>query len=100
MINTINQDAPQLWELNTVFGNVVFVALTLAGFALLIMLVMGGIKYLTSGDDPKAAESAKQTLTYAILGVVLVASAFLILRFISQFTGVEGILNFNIYRTN
>jgi hypothetical protein len=58
-----------------------------AGIALFIMLVVGGFRYITSGGNPKAVESARNTLTYAILGMVLLASAYLILRFIGVFTG-------------
>jgi hypothetical protein len=61
------------------------------------MLIVGGIKYTTSGGDPKSVESAKKTLTYAILGMVLVASAYLILRLIGEFTGAD-VTNFVIVR--
>jgi hypothetical protein len=77
----------KLSDLEGVFGNVVQAVLGFAGIALLFMLVAGGFKFITAGGDPKAVESAKQTLTYAILGIVFVASALLILRLIEQFTG-------------
>jgi hypothetical protein len=72
-----------------VFSNIVIVAIGFAGLALFIMLLVGGFKYLTSAGNPKAAESARNTITYAILGLVLVALAYLILMFISTFTGVD-----------
>lgn len=77
----------KLSDLEGVFGNVVQAVLGFAGVALFLMLVTGGFKFITAGGDPKAVESAKQTLTYAILGIVFVASAFLILRLIEEFTG-------------
>lgn len=83
--------------LEGVFSSLISVALGLAGIALFIMLVIGGLRYITSGGDPKAAEAARRTLTFAILGMVLVASAFLILRFIGRFTGAD-IGNFIIER--
>lgn len=81
----------------TVFGNVIQILLGLAGIVLFIMLLAGGFKYLTSGGDPKAVEGAKKTLTYAIGGMVLLAMAFLILRFIQEFTGVD-VTKFRIYQ--
>lgn len=84
-------------DLNIVFENVVSTLLGLAGIVLFIMLVAGGFKYITSGGDPKAVESAKKTLTSAIAGLVLTASAYLILRLIADFTGTTSILNFNVY---
>lgn len=64
------------------------IATALAGLAVFIMFLAGGFQYLTSGGDPKATESAKNTLTYAVLGLVLIIVAWFILRFIEEFTGV------------
>ncbi len=75
--------------LEGVYQSFIVVALVLAAIALFIMLILGGYKYITSGGNPKNIESAKRTLTTAILGMVLVASAYLILRFIGVFTGAD-----------
>lgn len=82
--------------LEAVFNNVISVVLALAGIVLFIMLLSGGFKYITSGGDPKGIEGAKKTLTYAIGGMILLAMAFLILRFIQEFTGVD-VTKFRIY---
>ncbi len=87
-------------DLNIVFENVVGTLLGLAGIILFMMLVAGGFKYITSAGDPKSVESAKKTLTSAIAGLVLTASAYLILRIIADFTGATNILNFNVYLPN
>jgi hypothetical protein len=73
-------------------------ALALGGIALFAMLLMGGFKYITSGGDPKAAEAAKNTITYAIIGIIIMVSSVLILTIIGQFTGVTNITNFQINR--
>ena len=91
--------APSLAGLEQVFSNVVEVALALAGIVLFIMLLSGGFKYITAGGDPKGVEGAKKTLTYAIGGMVLLAMAFLILRFIQEFTGVD-VTKFRIFQEN
>jgi glucose uptake protein GlcU len=90
-------DVPQLSELETVFTRVVQVALGFGGIVLFIMLLIGGFKYLTAGEDPKAVEEARKTLTYAIGGLVLVAAAYLVLVFVKQFTGVD-VTQFKIYQ--
>jgi hypothetical protein len=71
------------------FDNLVSSLLGLAAIALFIMLLFGGFKYLTSGGNPKNLESARNTLTHAIIGMILVALTFLILRFIEVFTGAN-----------
>jgi hypothetical protein len=78
-----------LSDLEVLFQRVISIALGLGGIVLFIMLVVGGFKYLTSGGDPKAVESAQKTLTSAILGLVLLLSAYLILKLIGNFTGID-----------
>jgi hypothetical protein len=71
-----------------IFMNFLNIATTLAGLAVFVMFIAGGFQYLTSMGDPKGTESARNTLTYAVLGLVLVIAAWFILQFIEEFTGV------------
>ncbi|OGM21461.1 hypothetical protein A2955_02560 [Candidatus Woesebacteria bacterium RIFCSPLOWO2_01_FULL_37_19] len=79
------------------FGRAVSVVLALAGIALFIMLVLGGFKYLSSGGDPKALDSAKKTLTYAIGGMILLVLSVIVLRLIGAITGAD-LIHFYINR--
>ena len=79
----------EIKDLVSIVENIISIAIRLAGVAAFIMLIIGGFKYLTSGGDPKAAESARKTITYAILGLVLIIAAWFILKFLSEFTGVD-----------
>ncbi len=72
---------------NELFGNVLGIIVPFAGVGLFIMLMIGGFKYITSGGNPKALESAKATITYAVIGMVLVAGAYLVIELIVQLTG-------------
>jgi len=69
------------------FQGIVASLLSLAGIVFFVMLVFGGFKYILSGGNPDAAAGARRTLTYAIFGLVLVASAYLILVIIQEITG-------------
>ncbi|MBI3290131.1 hypothetical protein HYZ78_01915 [Candidatus Microgenomates bacterium] len=71
-----------------IFYNLVAIALALAGIVLFIMLIVGGFKFMTAGDNADQAKAAQQTLTYGLFGFVLIVSGFLILKLIEQFTGV------------
>jgi hypothetical protein len=51
-----------------------------AGIAAIIMIVIAGLKYITSGGDSSSIASAKSTLIYAIVGVIVVVSAQLIVH--------------------
>jgi len=92
-----SEDVVQLRYLECVFGNVVNAVLGLAGIVLFIMLLLGGFSYITSGGDPKKVESARNTLTYAIVGMIFIALAYLLLKFIETFTGAP-VTEFKIFR--
>lgn len=77
------------------FARVVCVAVPLGYIALLVVLVIAGIKYLTSGGEPKAVQAAHQTVTWGLLGILFLALAWLILLLIQNFTGVE-VTKFNV----
>lgn len=91
----LSKGAASLKCLEAVFANILTAITLLAGMALFVMLCVGGFRYLTSGGDPKTAEGAKNTMTYALVGMVLIGVAFLIFRLIENFTGVS-ILTFTI----
>lgn len=86
-----------LAEIEQVFANVISVIVGLGFVAMLVWLIMAGFKYLTSGGEPKAVQSAHQTATWALLGVVFMAIAWLILQLIHTFTGIDvTIFNFKV----
>ncbi|HKB88113.1 MAG TPA: hypothetical protein VKC53_00540 [Patescibacteria group bacterium] len=80
---------PQIADLEGIFGNIVQAILGFAGIVLFILILSGGIKYLTSGGDPKATEAAQKTITYAIGGLVLILLSYMILVLIKTITGVN-----------
>lgn len=82
-------DVPTLQYLEVIFGNVVNIILGIAGITFFILLLSSGLKFITSGGDPKALEGAKKTLTYAIGGLLLIILSYLILVLIKTLTGVD-----------
>lgn len=99
MITTVNGDVATFGGLEGLFSNAVSAAIALAGIALLITLLFGGFNLITAGSEAPKAEAAKKTITFAILGFVLVTVSYLILSIISNFTGNPGALsNFSVIR--
>jgi LPXTG-motif cell wall-anchored protein len=88
LITVAGVQVPTLKCFEIVFSNILTVSVSLAIFALFVMLLVGGFRYLTAGGDQKAATGAQQTMTYAVLGIGLMAVAYLIFRIIEVFTGV------------
>jgi hypothetical protein len=52
------------------------------GIIAVIMIIFGGFKYITSGGDSGNVSGAKNTLIYAIIGLIIVALAQLIVRYV------------------
>lgn len=85
----MTSDPATLYQLTQVFTNIVSIALTGAGIASLVMLVWGGIQFLSAGSDKEGAAKAQKTLTYAIGGLILTLSAWVILNLLGNFLGVD-----------
>ncbi len=77
-------------------ANVLSVAITLIGITGFVMMILGAFRYLVSGGNSKETETARKTLTYAVIGLVVALSSYVILNLIAEFTGVESILKFDI----
>lgn len=54
----------------------------IVGFAAIIMIIVGGLKYIISSGESSNINSAKNTILYAIIGLVVVALAQVIVRFV------------------
>lgn len=93
----VTDNPATLDQLETVFANVVGVIVPFGAIVLFVMLLYGGIRYITSGASPQNVEQARKIITYAILGVVLLAMAFLILVIIQAVTGAN-VTTFEIRR--
>ena len=52
------------------------------GIVAVVMIVVGGFKYITSGGDSGKITSAKNTIVYAVIGLVVVALAQFIVKFV------------------
>lgn len=52
------------------------------GIVAVIMIVVGGFKYITSGGDSGNITSAKNTIVYAVIGLVIVALAQFLVKFV------------------
>lgn len=65
-----------------VFKKVTNTILYIVGIIAVVMLIIGGIKYVVSGGDSKKVTDAKNTVLYAIIGLVIAFLAFAIVNFV------------------
>ncbi|PJE67681.1 hypothetical protein COU95_01065 [Candidatus Shapirobacteria bacterium CG10_big_fil_rev_8_21_14_0_10_40_9] len=88
-------ESPEKWNIlcQISFGGIVptFVNLILVIGAIVFffMLVIGGIQWMVSGGDKAATESARGRITAALIGLVIVFSAWAILKIIETLFGIS-----------
>lgn len=78
-----------LTEIEQVFTNLISVVVGLGFVALLVMLIWAGFRYLTSGGEPKIIQEAHNTVTWALLGIIFLALAWLILQLVGVITDIK-----------
>ncbi|HRJ06797.1 MAG TPA: hypothetical protein PK096_01425 [Candidatus Saccharibacteria bacterium] len=77
-----NDQSADLFGNDGVFRTITNVLLFLIGAVSVIMLIIGGIRYTISGGDSAAVTSAKNTILYAIVGIIVALLAYAIVNFV------------------
>lgn len=65
-----------------IFKTITNTVLYIVGVVAVIMLIIGGVKYVVSGGDAKKVTDAKNTVLYAIIGLIIAFLAFAIVNFV------------------
>ena len=81
-------------DLSGIASKIVNIFSIIVGIVAVLMIIYGGFKYITSGGDSGNVSGAKNTLIYAIIGLIIVALAQIIVHFVintatSSTTGVS-----------
>lgn len=63
----------------------------IAGFVLLGMAVAGGYQYMMSYGDPKLIKSAKERITYGIIGFIVIFASYWFVRIMGRILDIEEI---------
>ncbi|HSH31424.1 MAG TPA: pilin [Candidatus Saccharimonadales bacterium] len=64
------------------FKTVANILIFLVGAIAVLMIIIGGLRYVLSGGDPGGTKSAKDTILYAIIGVVVAILAYAVVNFV------------------
>ncbi len=67
---------------NDTLKNVFNVVMALAGAVAVAFVVFGGIKYTLSQGDANDIKQAKDTILYALIGIVVVVLAFVLVNYV------------------
>ncbi|HMB65859.1 MAG TPA: pilin, partial [Patescibacteria group bacterium] len=83
-------------NLPALVGNIISVILSLVGVILLIIVVYGGVLYMTAGGDSEKVRKAKSMIANSIIGLIIVLAAYSISSFVVRSIGGEGTSTLNM----
>ena len=69
-------------KVNKVIHSIINFLSIIVGVVAVIMIIIGGLRYITSGGSDTGVTSAKNTILYAIIGLIIVAFAQILTRFV------------------
>jgi hypothetical protein len=85
--NTTTDKSAQKVDLKDRLKDIVNILLFVLGAIAVIIIVIGGLRYVLSGGDANAVKGAKDTILYAVVGLIIALLAYAIVNFvITQFT--------------
>jgi len=67
-----------------IFSEITNVLLFVIGAIAVIMIVIGGLRYVISGGDAKQVDAAKNTILYAIIGIIIALLAYAAVGFVTN----------------
>lgn len=77
-----NQEGRKAEDFTTIIKRIINILLFIIGVIAVIMIIVGGIRYTTSNGDSAQLTSAKNTILYSIIGVVVAIMAYAIVNWI------------------
>lgn len=82
--------------LNTLLGNSLTVVFAVAAILVLAMLIWGGVEWVLSGGDKEKVGNARKRIISSLLGLVVIALAYVILKVVGGIFGFDVLSNFVI----
>lgn len=89
VVGSLGQNPNSISFLQKALPTAVTIILVVGSVVFFFMLIMGAIKWISSGGDKQALESARGTITSAIIGLVILFAVFAIIRLIQAIFGIS-----------
>jgi hypothetical protein len=83
-------DASSSTSFTALIKRIINIFSVIIGVVAVIMIIIGGFKYITSGGESSNVSGAKNTIIYAIVGLIVVALAQFIVHFVLAQTSPIG----------
>lgn len=75
-VELVNPLGDEARDVRVLFGRVISAALSIVGSLALLMFVYGGVLWMTSRGDTKQVTKGKDTITWAVLGLVIIFASY------------------------
>jgi hypothetical protein len=75
--------------LGMLISNIVGVIVIIAFLMAFMYLLTGGLSWLTSGGDKTRLESARNKITHAVIGLIIIAAVWAIMNIVGPFLGIN-----------
>jgi len=82
-------DSIKITDIGQLISAVVGTLLIVSALLAFLFLIMGGIQWITSGGDKAGMESARNKITHAIVGLIIVGAAWAIMTLVQSFLGIN-----------
>lgn len=76
-------------NLGKLMSNALALLFFVAGLLAFVFIIIGGIQWITAGGDAKAASAARDRITAAVVGLLVVVAAFAITLILGQLFGIN-----------
>lgn len=76
------QDNDALERISGIIRRIVNLLSIIVGVVAVIMIIIGGFRYVTSGGSDASVTGAKNTILYAVIGLIIVALSQLLVNFV------------------
>ena len=94
--NCVQDGTATIQGIGCVLANVLSVVLTLIGIAGFVMIIYAAFIMLLSAGQSQQVEKSQKTITFAIIGIILALSSFIIINLLANFTGIGIIKSLSI----
>lgn len=86
---TFDEATTPFSDLGQLLGNVLVLLFAFAALLAFVFIVIGGIQWITAGGDKAAAQAARDRITAAVVGLVIVVAAFALTLILTSILGVN-----------
>lgn len=88
-VSAVDDSVAPFADLGLLIRNILSIIFFLAGLLAFIYLLIGGLQWITSGGDKAAASAARDRITAALVGLIIIVAAFAITLVLERVFGIR-----------